>query len=335
MPESASSTRLGHPASPPAQHAATTDSPKLRTRVGMALGSLAAVIWGCYIAMVNHGVDSGLAAGDLAVLRYGTAAVLLLPWLLRHSPLTLAGIGWPRGIALAMLAGPVFVLVGASGFLYAPLAHSAVIQLGAVALVGVILSAWLIGERPTRRGVLGMMIVVAGLGIIAGPGLLESGSAVWKGDLLFLTAGSMWALFTVLQRRWRISPMAATAVVSVLSGLIYLPLYLALIGPAKLMSLSLSILLPQVLVLGVLSGVVALFAFSRAVEYLGPARASLFPALAPAIAILAGVPISGTLPTALQLLGLLVLSAGMFVAVRSPDAECHITCGPLRRRRRA
>lgn len=293
-----------------------------RNRNGLLLGLLAATIWGCYIAMTNHGMRLGLTAADLAFIRYSTSGLLLLPWLLTHSPATLSGIGWRKGVVLAILAGPPFVLVGASGFLYAPLAHSAVIQLGSVALVGVILAATMLGEKVTRRGVAGLATVVVGLAIIAGPGLLEGGSSVWKGDMLFLAAGSMWALFTVLQRRWRINPIAATAVVSVLSGLVYAPIYLIGVGSATLMSKGWAILATQVLVLGVLSGVVALFAFSRAVEYLGPGRASVFPALAPAIAILAGLPIAGVVPTPLQIAGLAVLTIGMFFAVRSPDAEC-------------
>lgn len=306
---------------------------RARERLGVALGTLAAAIWGTYIAMVNQGVRLGLTAADLAFIRYATAGLILFPWFLRHSPRTLAGMGWFRGGALALLAGPAFVLVGASGFLFAPLAHSAVLQLGAVALMGVVLSAMLVGDRPTRRGIAGMCIVVAGLAITAGPGLLQGGSAVWKGDLLFLCAGSMWALFTVLQRRWAVRPIAATAAVSVLSGMVYGPWYLVSVGPERLMSTGPTVLLSQVLVLGVLSGVVALFAFARTVEYLGPGRASLFPALAPGIAILSGIPIAGAMPTAWQLVGLAVLSLGMLIAVRSPDAQCHLTrsSAPVRR----
>lgn len=322
MTNSNSVKTLSGAAPQPVQASGSNGDARQRNRDGLMLGLLAATIWGCYIAMTNHGMRLGLTAADLAFIRYSTSGLLLLPWLLGHSPATLARIGWRKGAVLAILAGPPFVLVGASGFLFAPLAHSAVIQLGSVALVGVILSASMLGERVTRRGIAGLVTVVLGLAIIAGPGLLEGGSSVWKGDLLFLGAGSMWALFTVLQRRWRINPIAATAVVSVLSGLVYAPLYFMWIGAGAILSKGWAVLATQVLVLGVLSGVVALFAFSRAVEYLGPGRASVFPALAPAIAILAGLPIAGVAPTPLQIAGLAVLTIGMFFAVRSPDAEC-------------
>lgn len=164
-------------------------------------------------------------------------------------------------------------------------------------------------------------MIIAGLVITAGPSLFVGGSTAWIGDMLFVVAGVMWALFTVLQRRWAIDPMAATAVVSVVSTAIYVPLYLASKGLARIAATAPAMLAEQIQVQGVLGGVVALFAFSRAVQDLGAGRAVLFPTLAPAIAILAGIPLGGGVPTALQSVGLLVLSLGMLFAVTgSPSA---------------
>jgi len=289
-----------------------------RERVGVAYGLGASLIWGGYIAVTYHGASAGLMAADLAFLRYTIAGLLLLPWLLRHQPLQLVGIGWKRGIVLALLAGPPFVLVGASGFLFAPLAHSAVIQLGAVTLAGIVLSALVAGERQGRRRVTALVVIIAGLAITAGPGLVGGGSQAWKGDLLFFAAGTMWALFTVLQRRWQVPALAATTAVSVLSGLVYFPIYLAWRGFSGLAAVDPIYLLGQGIMLGVLSGVVALFAFGRTVEYLGPGRASLFPALAPGFAILIGIPLSGVMPTTWQIAGLFVLSSGLLLAIRAP-----------------
>jgi drug/metabolite transporter (DMT)-like permease len=299
---------------------ATHSSHTRRERYGLFFGMCAAVIWGGYLAVTRQGISAGLTAADLSFLRYTTAGLIMLPWLLRHQPLQLGGIGWFRGSILALLAGPPFVLVGASGFTYAPLAHSAVIQLGTLTLMGIALSALITRERTTGRRLAGVAIIIAGLAITAGPALLDGGSQAWKGDLLFATAGSMWALFTVLQIRWRIPSLTATAVVSVLSGLVYAPVYLGSHGLSNLQRVDAAMLIQQAIVLGVLSGVVALFTFSRAVEYLGAARASLFPAFAPAIAILIGIPLAKEIPTAWQIAGLVVLSVGLLLAIRRPTA---------------
>ena len=49
----------------------------------------------------------------------------------------------------------------------------------------------------------------------------------------------------------------------------------------------------QALVQGLLSGVVAVFAYGRAVARLGAARAAVFAAMVPAVAILLGIPVAG------------------------------------------
>ena len=47
------------------------------------------------------------------------------------------------------------------------------------------------------------------LAALAGPGLFSGQSEAWKGDIPFATAGTMVAGFTILVRRWRISPRAS------------------------------------------------------------------------------------------------------------------------------
>lgn len=273
------------------------------------------------MAISNHGIKAGLLPADLAFIRYTVAGLLLLPWLARHAPLQLGGIGWHKGLALSLFAGPLFVLVGTSGYRFAPLAHGAVIQLGALTVASFLLASALVGERAGHRRLAGLGVIIAGLAVTAGPSLLEGGSTAWIGDLLFAVAGVMWALFTVLQRRWAIDPMAATAAVSVVSAAIYVPVYLASGGLSRIATAAPAMLAEQILVQGVLGEVIALFAFSRAVQDLGAGRAALFPTLAPAIAILAGIPLDSGVPTALQSIGLLVLSLVMLIAVTgSPSA---------------
>lgn len=299
--------------------------PSLRrnTHYGIAFGSIAAVIWGAFLAVSRHGIGAGLQASDLAFIRYAVAGAILLPWVLTNSPRTLAGIGWRRGLVLSLLAGPLFVLIGASGYLYAPLAHGAVIQLGVLTLMSVCLAALLLREPLKASRILGLGVIITGLVTIAGPGLLEGQSQAWKGDLLFATAGSMFAVFTLLVRRWKLNAFATTAVVSVLSGAIYSPLYLALAGTQRLSVTPIAMLIEQGVVQGLLSGIVALFTFARAVQYLGAGRAALFPALAPAVAILLGVPLVGELPTIAQWCGLAICTLGLLIALRSGAAQAR------------
>jgi drug/metabolite transporter (DMT)-like permease len=282
---------------------------------GLALGLAAAAIWGTYLAMGRAGISAGLHAADIAFLRYAVAGLVLAPWLLAHDPVRLAGIGWRRGGLLALLVGPPFILVGVGGYAYAPLAHGAVLQPAALTIGGLLLAKVVLKDRPSPERIAGVGVILAGLVLIAGHGFWTGGPQTVLGDLMFVGGGLMWAGFTVLQKRWALAPLQATAAVSVLSGLFYAPLYLALVGMDRIIALPWPMLLGQVLVQGLLSGVVAVIAFSRAVQILGAGKAAIFPALVPAVAILVGIPVAGEWPTELQLLGLGLITTGLFVAL--------------------
>jgi drug/metabolite transporter (DMT)-like permease len=276
---------------------------------GALLGGTAALIWGLYLALARQGVTQGLAPADIAVFRYVTAGLVMAPWLVKAGALDLAGIGWRRGLVLATLAGPLFILLGVGGYLFAPLAHGAVVQPAVVTLATMLLAALVLGDRPDRARATGAAIVVGGVVLVAGPGLFASGSTL-AGDAMFAAAGLCWAGFTVLARRWRVPPLASTAVVSVLGGLAMLPV-LAWNGFAHYAAFPVSTLLVQIAVQGVLTGVVSVLAFNAAALALGPSRAAIFPALVPVVAMLVGIPIAGEWPTPTQWAGLAVVTVGL------------------------
>lgn len=292
-------------------------TPKLSPAVhGAAWGVAAVTIWGVYLAFARADVSAGVLPTDLAFVRYTIAGIIMLPWLVQHSPGTLAGMGWRKGLVLSLLAGPLFILAGASGFLFAPLSHGAVVQPAAITVAGLALGALLLGDRLTRMRIAGAIVILAGLALVAGPGAITGGVRALAGDALFAIAGLMWAGFAVLSRRWGVSPIAATAVVSVLSASVFAPLFIATRSLEPLLAQSAGTLIQQIILQGLLSGVVAVFAFGRAVELLGAARAAAFPALVPVVAILTGVPVTGEFPTLLQTVGLTVVTLGLFVSQR-------------------
>lgn len=280
--------------------------------VGFAWGVAAATIWGGYLAFARAGIVGGLAPLDFALLRYGTAALVAAPFLLRLGLPSLAGIGWRRGLVLTLLAGPPFILLGTLGYRFAPLAHGAVVQPAAVTLGAMLLAVLLLREKVAATRWAGIGVLLLGLLLVSGAGL--TGEA-WRGDLAFAAAGLLWAGFTVLSRRWAVGAWPATLVVAVLGGAAALPLWLVFADHGALLAQGAEVIVTQALVQGVLSGVVAVFAFGRAVALLGATRAAIFPALVPGIAVLAGIPVAGEWPVGVQWLGLAVVMAGLPLAM--------------------
>lgn len=283
--------------------------------LGLGLGLMAAAIWGAYLAMAKAGVSAGLAASDIAFIRYGVAGLVMLPWFAANGLRTCGGVGWGRAIVLALLVGPLFILIGVGGYTFAPLAHGAVMQPAALTIVSTVLAAAFLSDRPTIGRIIGLSIMLGGLVVIAGPGLMKVGSLTPIGDGMFIAAGAMWAVFSLLTKRWKIAPLAATAAVSVLSAAVFVPGYLAIVGPGRLLAAAPGMLAAQIIVQGIFSGVIASIAFTRTVELIGPARSAVFPALVPAVAILLGIPVAGEIPNWLQLTGVGIVSVGLLFAL--------------------
>jgi drug/metabolite transporter (DMT)-like permease len=282
---------------------------------GLGFGLAAVAMWAAYLAFARAGVNAGLTPVDFVFLRFVTAGAIMLPWLIRKGIGNLGGVGWRRGAALALFAGPLFIALGVGGYTFAPLAHGAVVQPSALTL-GAMAASWLIfGERPPRERAFGVAIILAGLVLIAiGKGGSELPGA-WRGDLLFVAAGLFWVGFTILLRHWKIGGIPATAAVAVISAIIVLPAFVATQSFGRLAVLPLGMLFTQIIVQGLFSGVLAVIAYGKSVEHLGASKAALFPALVPAAALIVGVPITGEMPAAVEWLGALMATMGLAVAM--------------------
>jgi drug/metabolite transporter (DMT)-like permease len=268
-------------------------------------------------AAARAGVLTGLSADDMIFGRFVVAGVAMLPLLMYWGLPGLAGIGWPRGLALLLTGGPLFGIIQTAGYSFAPLAHGGVIAPSTVTILSTFAAGLMLGEALTRSHLAGAGLVLGGIVLIGWQGVFDSapGERAWIGDALFLVSSILWAGFTLLIRIWRIDAVRATAVVAVLSLCVVVPIYLGTRGVAHLAGLPRSAFVFQALLQGLLQSVITIMAFSRAVAILGVSRAVLFPAIVPAISVLIGIPALGEIPTALQLAGVGVVSTGMLIAV--------------------
>lgn len=284
--------------------------------IGAACGIAAAACWAAGFVAAKHGLAAGLAPVDIAFHRFVWSGLLTLPIVMRAGFHDLGGLGWKRGLIILVLAGPLQAITSYTGFTVAPLGHGAVIHPGTAALGGLILAYLVLGEPLTRARIIGVSAIILGLVVLAGEAITTiRGNAVF-GDLLFAVAGFMWAAFTTCLRGWRTGGILAAQVVGVLSLLIYAPLHALLFGFDRMIAIGLPENLLQIAVQGVFAGLLAIFLFARSVTALGAGRASMFPALVPAMTILIGFLALGEVPTLPQLIGLAIVGFGFWFALR-------------------
>jgi drug/metabolite transporter (DMT)-like permease len=277
--------------------------------VGIGCGIVASLFWAAGFAGIRHGLDAGFTPADLTIHRYLWSGLALLPVMLRAGIADLNGIGWGRGLLLAVLGGPVFAFISSAGFLFVPLGHGGVIQPACAALGGLLLATLLLGEKLVAARVIGAVIIVCGLLVIGAEALGTIGLHGVAGDLVFVLTGLMYAAFGTLLRLWRIAAMPATAVIGVLS-LLLVPLHWALGGLDHMIALGWRENVIQALLQGILAGPAALYLFASSVVLLGAGRAATFPSLVPPFVLLLGWLALGEAPTTLQWTGLIVVLVG-------------------------
>jgi drug/metabolite transporter (DMT)-like permease len=279
-------------------------------------GTGAAFGWAAGFVAAKHGISAGFSPADLAFHRFFWSGLLLMPIVLRDGIKNLGGIGWGRGLIVSILSGPPQALLAYTGFMLVPLGHGTTIQPACAALFGLILATLVLGERATGQRIFGGLTIIAGLLAFGFESLTTIGGHGVGGDLLFALAGLFWATFGILLRFWRVSGTRAVAAVGALSVLLFAPLYLIFVGYDGILRMGLYENLLQVIVQGILAGMLPIYLFARAVILLGAGRAATFPALVPGFGLIVGYLTLGVVPSIPQIVGLVIVAIGFRYVVR-------------------
>jgi drug/metabolite transporter (DMT)-like permease len=226
----------------------------------------------------------------------------------------LGRIGLWRAIGLTLFGGLPLALWSYYGYVYVPLGHGAIIQPSCAALGGLVLSHLVLREVLPLRRIFGALAMIVGLIIIGIEALHTIGPQGFFGDMLFVAAGSSFAVFGMLLRLWRISAMPAVALTSIVS-LAGLPLIYFDVD--NFLAAGLVQNLIQAIVQGVFAGAGAVYLFTRAAILLGAGRAALFPALVPPFTLLIGFITLGEAPSMSQLIGLVVVVFGFWLTQKN------------------
>jgi drug/metabolite transporter (DMT)-like permease len=294
---------------------------------GIAVGLVAASIGALYTVFARWGIAHGLSSPDLTVLRFGVAGLLTLPVLalaLRRDSAQLTS-QWRAWLLVAFLAGTPFGLLMFGALQFAPASHAAVFPFTAMSVMGMVLGVVVLGDRMTLRRVAGIAVVLSGLVLVSGVDAASLTLHAAVGDAMFLAAGTLWAGFGIVLRKHRLDPLLATSVISFSALVTYVPAYLFFTGATGLIAAAPDVFWIEVLIQGVIAGAGTLYTYSKMVSILGPGRAAVFPALAPGLAALMAWPVLGHVPAIFEALGLLLVMAGLMVAVTASTSPATKT----------
>lgn len=286
--------------------------PSLRDRlVGIGCALLAVSIWGAWIVSTRHAVHGHLPPATVGWLRFVVPAVLLAPAWWR------VGL-WPkRGLgpfALCFLgAGGIFFLVVANAMRFVPAADVGPLLPGTMPLIVALISVFVFRERLGRLRAIGFICIALGVLTLGGRGVLAHEDGAWRGHALLLTGALMWSGYTLAFRRTGMKPTEIVGLTGVWSIAILTPFGLPGVIDALQQGYGREVLF-QLLMQGLLSGVVALVAFGVAIERLGSTRAAAFTGLVPALAAIIAVPALGEHPDLAAIIGVVATGIGVTLA---------------------
>jgi len=286
----------------------------------VAYGSvvLAAVLWGGSIVAQKMALGS-FSAVEASVLRdIGGLMILLATWWWQErgtfhitwSDARLLGL-----LGLGVLGNHLLILMGLN---YVSGAVGGVI-IGASPVVTTLLSAMLIRDVPLRAVWLGALLSFAGVGLVSVAGFQAAGEQPLLGGTLVFLGVLSWALYSIGSRTImeRVSALTVNWTTLLVATVLQVPL---LWTDRKIMDAGLaSVTTSDWLALGylvVFATAVAQQAWLFGVKGVGPSRASVLGNLTPVAAIGLSALILHELVGVIELLGISVILAGVWVVNR-------------------
>jgi drug/metabolite transporter (DMT)-like permease len=315
--------------------------------VGILAAVVTILIWSSFIVIARASVKGSLMPLDMVFLRFIGAGVVLLPWgwwivrsqhrQTRMSPATTPRLPFmpsaqtwlglsPYAFKLTALIGAVggvgYAMLAYSGFFFAPAAHASVLLPGTLPLSTALVAVWLLKDRITPARAVGLGLIFCGDMLVGGTSLLKAfdGGETWKGDLLFLSASTCWAFYSVIARKNALDAVKATIAITVFTAVTYVPLYTVLLvfGVIKshLATAPWGEVVFQSVYQGVGSVVISGISFTKMIQHFGPVRSTMMTALVPGLSALGAVFFLGEPLHWTLMLGLALVTLGIVFGVR-------------------
>ncbi len=273
----------------------------------------AVVIWTGFILVSRMGGISELLPYDVIAIRYVTCAVLLLPvWWFKYRFNLL---NWKLVVA-SLIGGLAYALFAFRGFQLAPASHAAILLPGLMPLFIILLSVWINREAQPWTKWLGIGVITLGVGSLFAQKLSQNqihGQSFSEGHIWLVAAALMWAVFSVLIKRWGITPWQATVSLAVITCALYLPVYIQWL-PKNISTELWDDILLQAFYQGVMATIVQMIFYVKAVQAIGPSSMGAMMAMVPVLAGVAAVFVLDE-PASFELLsGLVLVSVGAWIA---------------------
>jgi drug/metabolite transporter (DMT)-like permease len=278
--------------------------------VGYAAAGITVLIWASWLIATRYSASTHLGTLELGLFRFGIPALALSPVWLKKGVL-------PKGVPLHLIAvmvlgaGALFFEVTAGAIHHVEAGFAGVMLGGGMPFATAMLGVLVFGQRLDSMRTLGMTAIVSGTITLLLPFVI-GGSASWSGAVLLLCGAFLWASYTHAFKASALTPLHASAIIAFWSFVILL--MVALVRGVDFSEVSWADSGLQLVSQGLLSGLVATFAFGVAIKSLGGVQAAAFTALTPVLAVLGGAVLLGEQPGPNVYLAALLTCVGVLLS---------------------
>lgn len=276
---------------------------------------MAVLIWSGSVVALRFGMVTTLNAYDLTALRFGTAAPLLLVVVAKNMK-PIKELGVARLLVLILSFGAPYVVLLSVAVKTIPASSAGALNPAAMAVFSSIFGIVYLKNRVRTGLLIGSTILLFGIWLKTT--LDPEGFA--SGHFIAIVTGWMWAVYALTLKGTGTAALTATALVSVGSAILFLPIYLFAL-PKGITSASGYNIVTQMVIQGVFVSLIAVYAFSRSTEILGFTVAGTLPALIPLVSLILGYIFLGEAAGGEELIVALVVGIGVTVLLARASQE--------------
>ena len=281
--------------------------------LGVSTAVAAVMIWAVFLVNTRFAISSNFSVEEVITLRLVTASIVTLPFMIKLG-VVLRGQSFISTIMIALIPSAVAPYIISSGLFYASASESGALAPGTLPFWAALFSFLLIGEKPSKSRLIGLLVIFIGALSIGIMQMLNGlNPETWKGHLLFLLGACMWSIYTIYFKQAGLRPLQGLVIGLFWGSLFLIPLVF-LTGEVSFSKASVKEILWVCLVHGVLIGVLAMILYSTAIRCLGAAQTAAFGALTPVLALLGGIVALGETITTGGVMGIFLVAIGVILA---------------------
>lgn len=239
------------------------------------LAGLAVVfIWSGWINISRYGVHTDLQPADITLLRYWTALLVVLPWVIRYN--------WQRSqlwqyLVVGLGVGFPYTMLSFYALRVLQAAHAGVLVNGMLPVLGAVAAWMLFRQRIAMHRYAAIGLIFLGNILMAGDSVLTLDRA--SGLLMLLAAAICYTFHMIGIRLFGMTWRDVVVIVPTVNVVIFSPLWF--LFPTGLAQSSYHDMAVQAVYQGVVVNVLALICVAYAIRHLGTITVSLFMSFVP------------------------------------------------------